>query len=298
MKLIIDPAYQGLAFELAKEWEVLRTDFKRFPDGELYFRFKEPVEGENVSILVAGYPHQDRAILRTVLLSRTLRDLGANAILGIIPYFPYARQDKRFRSGEPISAKAVAESLFESGVNKILTVDVHSEGVFAEFGGSFMNLSSIGRWADYLTENLEGDFFLIAPDQGRSKTVRRLAQKAACDFITLSKERNLETGEIEDIVVKQEKLQKLSKQCEVAILFDDIISTGGTASTAIQEVHKAFEGDVIAAFTHGLFQSGSISKLLRAGTDKILTTDTVNTSYSDVSVAPLLSRKIKEITKQ
>lgn len=290
MKLVLDPNYQGLAAQLVKKFDILPTEFKNFPDGEVYFRFKESVQEEKIGILISGYPNQNDAVFKAVLLSRTLEELEARNIIGILPYFPYARQDKRFHSGEPISAKTVARSLFDSGIDRIITVDVHSEEVFEEFGGQFINLSSIEVWANYLKKELNGGYFLIAPDKGRSKFVKKLAGKANCDFVTFSKERSLETGEIKELqVVQEQKIKELSEECETAILSDDIISTGGTASQAIKKLNKVFDGEIIAAFTHGVFLPRSVPKLLRAGADRILATDSIDTPFSKISIGPLIT---------
>lgn len=292
----MDPDYHKLASNLANEFEILQTSFKTFPDGEFYFRLEELPKNEDVGVLISGYPDQNDAIVKATLLGRTIRDLGANTIIGIVPYFPYARQDKRFHSGEPLSAKIVAKNLLESGFNRIITVDVHSEAPFEEFGERFTNLKSLNVWAKYIKNEIEGKCFLIAPDEGRAEFVNQLAEKAGCDYITLTKKRSLETGEIEEIAPKNEdKLQALSKKCEVAILSDDIISTGGTASEAIEKVKKTFNGKVIAAFTHGVFRPGSVCNLLKVGTDKILATDTIDTSYSRLSVSPLIVSEIREV---
>lgn len=296
MKLVLDPNYNKLATILANEFDTVKTKFKRFSDGELYFRFKDSVADENVATLVSGYPNQDKAVVKATLLSATLKDLGASQIITVFPYFPYARQDKRFLQGEPISAKYVAKNLFESGTDFLLTIDVHDENVFKDFGKKLVNLKTYSIWAEYLTKNVENDFFLISPDEGRANFVEDLAKEINCEFISLSKQRNLKTGEVEGIEVKnKEKLDRLKKKCEVAVLSDDIISTGGTASEALGTVKEVFQGETIAAFTHGLFLPGSISNLLSVGTNKILTTDTIDTSFSDVSVASLIAKKLKKI---
>lgn len=296
MKLVLDPGYNKLATTLARDFETVKTSFKRFSDGELYFRVEDSVEDENVATLLSGYPNQDSAIVKATLLSSTLKDHGAKQVVTIFPYFPYARQDKRFLEGEPISAKYVAKTLYESGTDFLLTIDVHDAHAFNSFGNRFINLKTYSVWAEHLRTHVDQDFFLVSPDEGRATFVENLAKEINCEFISLSKQRNLQTGEVEGIEVKnRKKLERLEETCEAAVLSDDIISTGGTASEAMRKVKEIFKGHLIAAFTHGIFLPGAIANLLRVGAHTILTTDTIDTSFSDVSVAPLIANRLKKM---
>ncbi|MHA1616510.1 MAG: ribose-phosphate diphosphokinase [Candidatus Njordarchaeales archaeon] len=299
MLILVDPYYDALGFEISRDLrvELVPLEHKVFPDGESYFRFLRDVAGEDVLCVLSSYPNQDKAILRAIFFLRTLRDLGAKKIIAVIPYFPYARQDKRFLPGECVSARVVAETIFSAGADYIITVDVHSEKVFENFGKRFLNIKAVKAWANYIKANYRtDDVFIIAPDKGRIDYVEAVASLLDVPFTGFEKRRDLVSGEIKKHQpINPEKFGTLVKSRKVAILLDDIISTGGTAAGVIKELRKIFDGKIVAGFTHGLFLPGSIEKLLKAGADEIVSTNTVRNSFAKVSVASIIVEEIRKI---
>lgn len=297
MRVIVDPFYGELGSRVVTlgGFDLLPLDFKLFPDGEFYVRVLGDVVGSTVVVIMGCMPfRQSDCFLRGVFLTSTLRDLGARRVIIVYPYLPYSRQDKRFLSGECISARVFVDSLFSAGGDLVVTIDVHSLDVFSSYGSRFVNISSLPVWREYLERNFTGDFFLIAPDEGRVSVVSELARLVNVPYTAFRKVRDLRSGKIISLEpVNVNELDRLSRENKTAIIFDDIISTGGTVARVVRLLRKYFNGEVIAIFTHGLFLPGSIQRLISAGVNRIVSTDTVKNSFAEVSVANLIVDFIK-----
>ncbi len=298
MWVVVDPFYSELGSRVVVSggFDLLPLEFKVFPDGEFYVRFLGDVSGSSVFVVMGCLPFQQSdCFLRGVFFASTLKDLGARFVSVFYPYLPYSRQDKRFLSGECVSAKVFVDVLFSAGADLVATIDVHSPDVFSVFGERFINLSSLRAWSEYLSSRVKGSFFLVAPDEGRLDVVSRLARMVDVPYTSFRKVRDLKSGKIVSLEPRDEsELVELSKGNDTAIIFDDIISTGGTAARAVKLLRKYFDGRVITLFTHGLFLPGSIQKLIEAGVNKIVSTDTVKNSFAEVTVADLIVDFIKK----
>ncbi len=260
------------------------TISKRFPDDEFYVRINEDISGEHVVIVQTTYP--DHNIIELFILQNAAKEAGAKKITVIIPYYGYARQDTKFKKGEPISAKALAK-LISLNADEVITVDPHKEYILDFFSTSAKSCSAVPEIAKYL---IEKDIdMLLAPDKGALDRVKKASKIIGCDFDYMEKTRI----DGETIEIKPKKLDAKNKN--VAII-DDIISTGGTMARSIQELKKQHANNVFVACTHGLFAGDAIKKLVSAGCDEIISTDTIQNDYSKVKIAPCLLpffRKIK-----
>ena len=302
MLLVVDPYYEEFGGKVAvlSGFDVLFVEHRVFPDGEFYFRFdRGSIGGDDVCVIVGCFPFgQNDCFVRALFFVRTLRELGAGRVVVVFPYFPYARQDKRFLSGECVSARVVADLLVSAGADLLACVDVHAPDAFSYLGDRFRNLSSRDVWVDFFRGNYS-DFFLVAPDEGRLGVVRDLADALGVPYTGFRKVRDLKTGKIVGLECLDEKyLRELSSGFSTAIVFDDMISTGGTAARVVSELRKFFDGKVVAAFTHGLFLPGSVQKLIRAGVSEIVATDSVRNAYGRVSVAPLIADFLRSISRK
>lgn len=300
MRVIVDPFYSELGSRviLLGGFDSLSFDFKVFPDGEFYVRFLGDMTGLDVGLVMGCLPfHQSDCFLRSVFFVSTLRDLGANRVVVVFPYLPYGRQDKRFLPGECVSARIFVESLLRAGADVVATIDVHSQDVFSVFGDRFVNISSLPVWEEFLANRFGNGFFLVAPDKGRIDFISNLARTINVPYTAFRKVRDLKTGKIMSLEpISVSELKELSRSYDIAVVFDDIISTGGTMARAIRKLRELFNGRVVAAFTHGLFLPGSVQKLLDAGVSEIIATDTVKNSFAIVSVAKLIVDFFKSIS--
>jgi len=278
MKLIAGSASQQLANNLASSLQksLIKTKIERFPDGELYVRILDNIKNEEVSVIQTTYP--DEHIIELFLLLDAVKRAGAKKITTIIPYFGYARQDKQFKEGEPISAAALAR-IISSLSDLVITVDPHKEYILDFFSIPAKSVSAVPSLSSYI-KNKHIDF-VLAPDHGALNRAKNTAKILQCDVDYLEKTRI--DGNTISITPK-----KLDAKGKTVVIIDDIISTGGTMAEAIKQLRNQEVKKVYVACTHGLFADKAIEKLHKAGCDEIITTDTIQTQFSKVSVASVL----------
>jgi ribose-phosphate pyrophosphokinase len=280
MYIIGGTASETVAKDLSSELNVkmVNTISKRFPDDELYVRLLDDISGEHVIIVQTTYP--DKNIMELFLLQDAAAEAGAKEITVVIPYFGYARQDTKFKDGEPVSAKALAQ-LISLNADSVITADPHKEHILDFFNTSAFSCSAVPEIAKYLKEK---DIDMVfAPDKGALDRAKKASKIIDCDFDYMEKTRI----DGETVEIKPKNLN--AKDKKVAII-DDIISTGGTMAKSIKELKKNGAKQVFVACTHGLFAGEAIKKLTFAGVDEIISTDTIQSKHSKVKIAPCISK--------
>lgn len=283
MYVISGTASKTVAEGISKELDVPLAGMisKRFPDKEMYIQIVDDVSDEDVIIVQTTYP--DPNIIELFLLQNAAEEAKAKSITVVIPYFGYARQDTKFKDGEPISAKALA-NLISLSADKVITVDPHKEHILDFFSTSAVSCSAVPELAKYLKEK-DVDM-VLAPDKGALERAKKASELIRCEFDYMEKTRiNGET-----IKIKPKNLNAAGKN--VAII-DDIISTGGTMAKSIKELKKYGAKKVFVSCTHGLFAGDAVKKLISAGCDKIISTDTIISDYSKVKIAPCISKLLQ-----
>jgi len=281
MYIIGGTASKGITKDLCKELKApyLKNISKRFPDGELYVKILDDIAKENVVIIQTTHPDQN--IIELFLLQDALKEAGAKKITVVIPYFGYARQDKQFNKGEPISAKALAE-LISFKADKVITVDPHKEHILDFFTIPAISCSAVPELAKYLNREKKNIDMVLAPDKGALERAKQASKIIGCEWDYMKKTR------IDGNTVKIEPKNLNVLNRNVAII-DDIISTGGTMAKSIIQLKKQGAKKVYVACTHGLFAGDAIKKLKEAGCDEIISTDTIQSDYSKVKIAPCLA---------
>ena len=283
MYVIGGTASRTIAEDLSKKMGVplANTISKRFPDNEFYLRIVDDISGEDVVIVQTTYP--DPNIIELFILQNAVQESGAKQVTVVIPYFGYARQDKKFQEGEPISAKALA-SLIGLNADKVITVDPHKEYILDFFSTEAVSCTAIPEIAKYLAGKKID--LVLAPDKGALERVKQASKIINCDFDYMEKTRiDGETVEI--------KPKKLDVEDKNVAIIDDIISTGGTMAKSIKELKKHGAKNVYVACTHGLFAGDAIKKLDAAGCKEIISTDTIQSKFSKVKIAPSILPLIK-----
>ena len=223
--------------------------------------------------------HASLKIIELFLLLDACKRAHAKKIKAIIPYYGYARQDKQFKKGEPVSANALA-TIISMFADEVTTIDPHKDYILDFFSIPTNNISAVPAISSFLKErNID---VILAPDKGAYDRAKTAASSLNCEFDYLEKTRINGTT----IKISPKTLDVKGKR--VAIV-DDIISTGGTMATAISELKKQNASAVFVACTHGLFAANAIEKLRNAGCDEIIATDTIRSEFSKVKIAPLLS---------
>jgi len=261
---------------------LLQVTYKRFPDDEFYIRVLERIEGEDVLLVQTAYP--DPKIVELLIMQDAVHDAGAKKITVVLPYFGYSRQDKKFEEGEAVSARAIAQHI-SLHADAVITVDPHKEYILKFFTVPAYCCSAVSSIARYLKEkNID---FILAPDKGARDRAKEAATLIDCDYDYLEKTR------IDGTTVKITPKTLNAHGKHVAII-DDIISTGGTMANSIKELKKQGAKTVSVACTHGLFVGGAKEKLLSAGCDEIIATDTIENEFSKVSAAQCIAETLSK----
>ena len=287
MLVIPGPASQGLGKKIAEllNAQTINVIHKKFPDGESYIRLEGKVKNE-VAIIQTTSPPQDTNLLQLLLMADTARDLGAKKILTVIPYLAYSRQDRRFLSGEAFSIETVAKLLKESGVDQLLTINVHDQKTLSKFPFPARSISAIPLLAEYFrSRGLQGAF-VLAPDEGAKDHAIAADKilKGGCGW--RHKKRDRYTGKIS---FREEEFDVKGKD---AIIFDDIISTGSTTAAAVKMLKTQGARRVYSACVHPLLIGEAEKKIIQSGAEEIVGTDCAPSRVSKVSVAPLITEAL------
>jgi len=282
MYIIGGTTSEKIAKDLCKDLQasLVKTTSKRFPDDELYIRILDDISKKHAVIIQTTHP--DQKIIELFLLQDAVKEAGAKKITVVIPYFGYARQDKKFQDGEPVSAKAIAK-LISLNADKVITVDPHKEYILDFFTIPAFSCSAVPEIAKYLKRKKID--MILAPDKGALERAKKASKIIKCDFDYMEKTRIDGTT----VKIKPKNLDVHNKN--VAII-DDIISTGSTMALSIKELKKHGAKRVLVACTHGLFAGEAIKKLRSAGCDEIISTDTIQSDFSKVKIAPCISNLI------
>jgi ribose-phosphate pyrophosphokinase len=249
---------------------------KRFPDGELYVRVGGRLEGEDVAIVQSTRTDED--VVELLLLEDAVREAGARRVFVVVPYFGYARQDRRFFPGEPVSARALCRHV-EIGADVVITVDLHSQQTLAHFSKPAFEASGIPAIARLLRERPVD--LLVSPDRGGIERVRRMGQLLDKPWFALEKKR-IDSEHVELSLPESFPAPIEGKHL---VLVDDVITTGGTIVEAAKLLKKRQAGAISATCTHGLFLRDAFERI-KAVTDEVYSTDTLGNPAEKASVAP------------
>jgi ribose-phosphate pyrophosphokinase len=288
--IVPGPASKKLAEEVSRitGFKLASIEHKLFPDGESYFRYIEKIHGEDIAIIQTTYPEQDRKLLQLFLLSKTAKEAGCNNIIAIIPYLAYSRQDKAFKDGEAISIKIILNILKTCGIDEIITINTHSPWIFKEIDIKAKDLSAIPYLSKYLLSLKLNKPIIFSPGKKGYLMSKEAANIIGCDFSSLESKRNIDTGEVEVEIENEENIKHRD-----VIIIDDIISTGGTILSIIKKMLNFKPNRIIVSCIHPLLINNADKKILEAGAETIIATNTIESIYSKVSVAPLIANYLK-----
>jgi ribose-phosphate pyrophosphokinase len=282
------PASQNLGKKIAETLSanVVPVNLKTFPDGEYCLRFDSDLKNEEVVVVQSTGPPQDVNILQLLMMVDAAKDLGAEKVTAVVPYTAFARQDKRFLPGEAVSMATVIKLIEACGTDRFLTVNIHAKNILKRFTIPTDNISAISLLAEHFkNQGLDGAFSL-SPDKGAIGLAEEANRVLGGGCGWLSKERDRFTGEIQ-----MEKKSFNVKDRDV-IVFDDIISTGGTINKAVKMLKAQDARGVYAACVHPLLIGDAEKKILESGAEEIVGTDSIPSSLRTVSLAPVIAEAL------
>lgn len=290
MMIICGPGFERMGVEIAGILgvEASTVEHRFFPDGESHLRLTRGVEGLDVALVHSTAPPQDTRLVQLLLLIDAIREGGADSVTLVAPYIAYARQDRRRLPGEAVSAFTVIRLLTALGVSRLITVNVHNPAVFEGSGLELIDLSAIPLLAEHLKDGGFRGAFSIS--LGKKPVDLEHAREAASvlggDCGRLETFRDPNTGEVSlgraDIGVEDRRV----------VVFDDVITTGGTHLKAIESLRDGGASEVHLACVHSLLTEEKLLEVVEA-TDSFVCTDTVPNLCSRVRVAPLIADALR-----
>ncbi|MFX1391297.1 MAG: ribose-phosphate diphosphokinase [Promethearchaeota archaeon] len=296
--VIVGPASQILGVKIAQElgFESINTETKKFPDGENYLRIniedETYIAGKEVIIIQSTGPSagsdQNARLIELLMIIDSVKRMGATKIIVVAPYLAYARQDKIFRPGESQFANSILQIINHFGIDELYTVDLHAPIVLKECSCKTINIDSMKLLADYIKSKGAMDIIVVAPDKGAFERSSAFASYFGENIPVeiLDKERDVKTGEI--------KMKgSLSLKAKDVVIADDIIATGGTMANAIKIAKASGARRVFAVATHALLLGQAKYRILKAGADEIIGTDSIDNEVSQVSLSKIIADYLK-----
>ena len=296
LTLIAGNAHKKLAEDISKELGIPLADASvdRFPDGEIDIKIHEDIRGRDVFVLQPTCPPVNENWVELLLLLDTLRRSSAGRITAVMPYFGYARKDRKDEGRVPISAKVVANTLGVSGADRIVTLDMHAAQIQGFFDIPVDHLYARPVLMEHLEKLGVEDPVVVTPDVGGTKMARAYAKRINADLAIVDKRRisGSETT-IEHVIGDVE-----GRNC---VIVDDMISTGGSITQAAATLRKHGAHQIIIAVSHAVFCGPAVERLDASPVDKILVTDTIPRDGDSprnlqlCTVAPLIAMAIRGI---
>lgn len=245
----------------------------RFSDGEVSVRFDDTVRGLDVFIIQPTSPPVNDNLMELLVMTDAVRRASAARITAVVPYFGYARQDRKDRSHAPISAKLVANLMTAAGIDRVLAMDFHCPQLQGFFDVPVDHLRGINIFAQYYRNNLasKGDFVVVSPDLGSVSRARTFAEKLDLPLAIVDKRRpKADMSEVINVIGGEEVKGKN------AILLDDIIATGGSLLNAAEAIKTMGAESVYGCITHAVLSGNAKENIENSVLDKLLVLDTIN----------------------
>ncbi|MFB9833486.1 ribose-phosphate diphosphokinase [Actinoallomurus acaciae] len=294
-------AYPELAEEVAEALgvEPTPTSAYDFANGETFVRFNESVRGSDAFVLQSHTAPINQWIMEQLIMVDALKRASAKRITVVAPFFGYARQDKKHRGREPISARLMADLFKTAGADRLMAVDLHTAQIQGFFDGPVDHLFALPLLTDYIKNKLDTDgVSVVAPDAGRVRVAERWSDElGGCPMAIIHKRRDPDVAnevKVFDVVGEVE-----GRTC---VVVDDMIDTGGTIVKASEALFEEGAARVVVAATHGVLSGPAVDKLKNSRISEVVLTNTLpipdNKRFDKLtvlSIAPLIARAINEV---
>src|SRR3954469_4153735 len=301
LMLFTGRAYPELAAEVGVELGVapVPTAAYEFANGEIFVRFEESVRGCDAFVLQSHATPINTWIMEQLLMVDALKRASAKRITVVVPFFPYARQDKKGRGREPISARLMADLFKTAGADRLMAVDLHTAQIQGFFDGPVDHLFALEPLAHYVASRVSDRrrLTIVSPDAGRVRVAERWTDRLGSPLAIIHKRRDPD-------VPNEVKVFEVVGQVKdrICVVVDDMIATGGTIVKAAETLFDQGAAEVIVAATHGLFNGPAIDRLKNSRISEVIVTDTLPLTDDQrfdkltvLSIARILSRAIREV---
>ena len=299
MKILAGTSNLKLSKIIAKnlKLKLINTNIRRFADGEIYIEINENIRGNSVFVIQSTSTPANDNLMELLLVIDALKRSSAKTITAVIPYFGYARQDRKVAPRTSISAKVVANLITDAGATRVVTVDLHAGQIQGFFDMPVDNLYTAPLFAKYIKKKLnKKKLICVSPDVGGVSRTRDLAKRIKADLAIIDKRRPAPgKSEVMNILGNVK-----DKTC---IIVDDIIDSGGTIINAVNALIKNGANEVYVFISHGVLSGDAAKKIKNSKIKKLVVTDTIdnskkinnNNKIEVLSVSSLMSEAIKRI---
>jgi ribose-phosphate pyrophosphokinase len=275
------------------------AEVSRFSDGEIKVQIGENIRGQDVFIINSTSPPVNAHLMELLILIDAARRASASRVTAVLPYFGYARQDRKDKSRVPITAKLVSNLIVAAGANRVLTVDLHCGQIQGFFDIPVDHLSGDVAFVKHLTQNAGDDVVIVSPDTGSVARAREFANRMEARLAIVDKRRPKQNvAEVMNIIG--------DVAGKNAWIFDDMIDTAGTLVKAAQAIKQCGALSVRSCATHPVFSGEAIERIQESDLDEVIVTDTIPLSEKArscskirvLSVAPLIGEAIRRIHEE
>ncbi len=292
--------HPDLAAEVAAELgiEVVPTRFQDFANGEIFVRYLESVRGCDAFVIQSHSDPINKSIMEQLIMVDALKRASAKRITVVTPFFGYARQDKKHRGREPISARLITDLFKAAGADRLMAVDLHTDQIQGFFDGPVDHLFALPLLADYVADSVDlGNATVVSPDSGRVRTADRWADRLGTPLAIVHKRRDPDVAN--EVRVHEVVGEVRGRTC---ILVDDMIDTAGTIVKAADALFEQGAAKVIAAATHGVLSGPAVDRLRDSRISEVVITNSLPIpkdrqfdKLTQLSIAPLVARAINEV---
>jgi len=293
-------AYPELATEIAElmDEKIVSTRALTYANSEIYVRFEESVRGSDAFVIQSHAAPVNEWIMEQLIMVDALKRASAKRITVVAPFYPYARQDKKHRGREPISARLVADLFRTAGANRLMSVDLHAAQIQGFFNGPVDHLWALPVLAAHIRERYDtSTMTVVSPDAGRVRLADMWTDELGSALAIIHKRRD---PNVANTVAVHEVVGDVKGK--VCLLVDDMIDTAGTICQAAEALRARGAKAVIAAATHAVLSGPAIERLSRAGFEEVVVTNTLPIpperhfpGLTVLSIAPLIGRAIREV---